>query len=55
MWEPSQENEDPKNLPVQEAFPPFGQRNNKFVKSGQERGVWARVVNGKEITRIDKC
>ena len=27
------------------SFIPFKQRNNKFVKNGQDEGVWPWVVN----------
>ena len=41
MWEPSQENEDPKKWPEQETFIPLWQRNNTSVKNRQDRGAWA--------------
>lgn len=51
MWEPSQENEDPSKWPEQKVYTPFSQRNNTFVKNWQDKGLWAEVVNGEEITR----
>ena len=40
-WEASQENEDLKKWPEKEAFISFRQRNEKFVKNSQDKGVGA--------------
>lgn len=47
-WEPSQEHEDWKKWPEQEAFIAFRERNNTFVKNWLDKGV---LVMGSKLWR----
>ena len=49
-WEPSQENENPRKWPEQEAFIPFRQTINLY-RIDKTKGFGLGVVKGDEVTR----
>lgn len=51
VWDPTKI-WDSEKWPTQEAFIPFKQRNDTFVKNWQDEGLRLWIVNGEAITRF---